>query len=47
MPIVTDDNDPLGLDGYATHHLPLDQAPHAYEIFQKKQDSAFKILLKP
>jgi threonine dehydrogenase-like Zn-dependent dehydrogenase len=47
MPIVTDDNDPLGLDEYATHHLPLDQAPHAYEIFQKKQDSAFKILLKP
>jgi threonine dehydrogenase-like Zn-dependent dehydrogenase len=47
MPIVTDDNDPLGLDGYATHHLPLDQAPHAYEIFQKKQDGAFKILLKP
>jgi threonine dehydrogenase-like Zn-dependent dehydrogenase len=47
MPIVTDESDPLGLDGYATHHLPLDQAPHAYEIFQKKQDGAFKILLKP
>ena len=25
----------------------LDQAPHAYEIFQKKQDGAVKILLKP
>src|SRR5581483_1949542 len=45
MPIVTDERDPLGLDGYATHHLPLDEAPHAYEIFQKKQDGAFKILL--
>ena len=47
MPIVTDEDDPLGLDRFATHHLPLDQAPHAYEIFQKKQDGAFKILLQP
>jgi threonine dehydrogenase-like Zn-dependent dehydrogenase len=27
--------------------VPLDEAPHAYEIFQKKQDGAFKILLQP
>jgi threonine dehydrogenase-like Zn-dependent dehydrogenase len=47
MPIVAADADPLGLDQYATHRLPLDQAPHAYEIFQKKQDGAFKILLQP
>lgn len=26
---------------------PLDQAPHAYEIFQKKQDGAVKVILKP
>ena len=32
---------------FATHHLPLDEAPHAYEIFQKKQDGAVKILLQP
>jgi threonine dehydrogenase-like Zn-dependent dehydrogenase len=25
----------------------LDQAPKAYEIFQKKQDGAIKILLQP
>ena len=32
---------------YATHRVPIDEAPHAYEIFQKKQDGAFKILLQP
>jgi threonine dehydrogenase-like Zn-dependent dehydrogenase len=47
LPLLTGDADPLGVDGYATHHLPIDDAPHAYEIFQKKQDGAFKILLKP
>jgi threonine dehydrogenase-like Zn-dependent dehydrogenase len=47
MPLLTGDEDPLGVDGYATHRLPLEQAPHGYEIFQKKQDGAFKILLQP
>jgi threonine dehydrogenase-like Zn-dependent dehydrogenase len=46
MPLLTDD-DPLGVDSFATHTLPLDQAPHAYDIFQKKQDGAVKIILKP
>ena len=31
----------------ATHKLPLDEAPHGYEIFQKKQDGAIKVLLEP
>jgi threonine dehydrogenase-like Zn-dependent dehydrogenase len=47
MPLVTDDADPLEVENFATHRLPLDEAPHAYEIFQKKQDGAIKILLKP
>jgi threonine dehydrogenase-like Zn-dependent dehydrogenase len=47
MPLLSGEEDPLGVDGYATHHLPLEQAPHGYEIFQKKEDGAFKILLKP
>jgi threonine dehydrogenase-like Zn-dependent dehydrogenase len=47
LPLLSGEEDPLGVDDYATHHLPLEQAPHAYEIFQKKQDGAFKILLKP
>ncbi|HZE01251.1 MAG TPA: zinc-dependent alcohol dehydrogenase [Pseudonocardiaceae bacterium] len=46
LPLLTD-GDPLGVEGFATHKLPLDQAPKAYEIFQKKQDGAIKILLQP
>jgi threonine dehydrogenase-like Zn-dependent dehydrogenase len=46
MPLLTDD-DPLGVESFATHILPLDAAPQAYEMFQKKQDGAVKICLKP
>ena len=46
MPLLTDD-DPLGVDAFATHTLPLADAPYAYEIFQKKKDGAVKIVLKP
>jgi threonine dehydrogenase-like Zn-dependent dehydrogenase len=47
MPLVVADDDPLGVEDFATHHIPLEEAPHGYEIFQKKQDNAFKILLTP
>jgi threonine dehydrogenase-like Zn-dependent dehydrogenase len=47
MPLVLDDRDPLGVMDLATHHLPLQEAPHGYEIFQKKQDEAIKIVLHP
>jgi threonine dehydrogenase-like Zn-dependent dehydrogenase len=46
MPLLTDD-DPLGVDAFATHTLPLADAPDAYEMFQKKKDGAVKIVLKP
>jgi threonine dehydrogenase-like Zn-dependent dehydrogenase len=46
MPLLTDD-DPLGVETFHTHQLPLEQAPEAYESFQKKEDGAVKILLKP
>jgi threonine dehydrogenase-like Zn-dependent dehydrogenase len=46
MPLLTDD-DPLGVEDLATHKLPLEQAPHAYQIFQKKEDGAIKCVLKP
>ncbi len=46
MPLLTD-GDPLGVEGFATHKLPLDDAPHGYEIFQKKEDNAIKVLLQP
>src|SRR5690606_12158899 len=35
LPLLTD-GDPLGVDGFATHRLPLAAAPSAYEMFQKK-----------
>jgi len=47
MPLLTEDGDPLGVEGFATHRLPLEQAPHGYEIFQKKEDGAVKVLLQP
>jgi threonine dehydrogenase-like Zn-dependent dehydrogenase len=46
MPLLTD-GDPLGVDSFHTHQLPLEQAPEAYEKFQKKEDGAVKVLLKP
>ncbi len=47
MPLLEGDEDPLGVEDLATHHVPLEDAPHAYEIFQKKEDGALKILLQP
>lgn len=46
MPLLTD-ADPLGVDDFATHRLPLSEAPGAYEMFQKKQDGAVKVVLEP
>ncbi len=47
LPLVCGDDDPLGVDDFATHHVPLEDAAEAYETFQKKQDGAFKVLLQP
>jgi threonine dehydrogenase-like Zn-dependent dehydrogenase len=47
MPLVANEADPLGIMDLVTHTLPLDHAPHGYEIFQKKQDGAIKVVLKP
>jgi threonine dehydrogenase-like Zn-dependent dehydrogenase len=47
LPLLSQDADPLGVDGFATHHLPLADAPQAYETFQKKEDGAFKIVFQP
>ncbi|EFL13743.1 alcohol dehydrogenase catalytic domain-containing protein [Streptomyces sp. C] len=46
LPLLTD-GDPLGAEGFATHHLPLDDAPRAYEDFQKKRDNMVKVLFHP
>ncbi|MFE3176307.1 zinc-dependent alcohol dehydrogenase [Amycolatopsis sp. NPDC059090] len=47
LPVLTADGDPLGVEGFATHKLPLADAPRAYEMFQKKLDGAQKVLLEP
>jgi threonine dehydrogenase-like Zn-dependent dehydrogenase len=47
MSLLTGDDDPLGVEDLATHRLPLEQAPEAYETFQRKRDGAVKIVLKP
>ncbi|WP_280397287.1 alcohol dehydrogenase catalytic domain-containing protein [Nocardia carnea] len=46
LPLL-DDSDPLGVDTFATHHLPLSAAPDAYRMFQAKDDGAIKIVLDP
>jgi threonine dehydrogenase-like Zn-dependent dehydrogenase len=47
LPLVLDDADPLGTEDLATHVLPLEEAPHGYEIFQRKEDNCVKVLLAP
>ena len=47
MPLLEGYDDVLGVEKFATHHLPLDEAPAAYEMFQKKNDGARKVLFRP
>ncbi|MER7070532.1 zinc-dependent alcohol dehydrogenase [Terrabacter sp. NPDC000476] len=46
MPLLTDE-DPLGVDTFATHRLTLDEAPGAYQAFQEKRDGHIKVQLQP
>jgi threonine dehydrogenase-like Zn-dependent dehydrogenase len=46
MPLLSD-ADPLGVEQFATHRLPLSEAPSAYETFQKKDDDMIKVVFKP
>lgn len=39
--------DTFGVETFATHHVSIDDVPHAYELFQKKQDGAIKIVINP
>ncbi len=39
--------DRIRLDDIITHHLPLTEAPHAYEIFNNKEDDCVKVVLNP
>jgi S-(hydroxymethyl)glutathione dehydrogenase/alcohol dehydrogenase len=46
LPLLTDD-DPLGVDDFATHRLPLEAAPGAYADFQAKKNGMVKVVLSP
>ncbi|MEU2649633.1 alcohol dehydrogenase catalytic domain-containing protein [Streptomyces albidoflavus] len=46
LPLL-DDEDVLGVDHFATHAMPLEEAPKAYAMFQEKADGMVKTLLKP
>jgi threonine dehydrogenase-like Zn-dependent dehydrogenase len=46
MPLLLD-GDPLGTEDFATHHLPLADAPDAYRRFQRKEDGMVKVVLRP
>lgn len=46
LPLLTED-DPLGVDDLRTHRMKLEDAAYGYEIFQKKQDGAIKVVLEP
>ena len=48
LPLLDEDaGDPLGVEDLTTHRVPLAQAPEAYSMFQKKEDGAIKVVLKP
>jgi threonine dehydrogenase-like Zn-dependent dehydrogenase len=47
LPLLEGNEDPLGVDDLTTHQLPLADAPAAYSMFQKKEDGAIKVVLKP
>jgi threonine dehydrogenase-like Zn-dependent dehydrogenase len=41
------EDDPFGVDAFATHHLPLTEAPRAYDHFQKKEEGMVKVVFQP
>lgn len=47
LPLLSGDDDPLGVEDLRTHRVPLAQAPQAYGMFQKKEDGCIKVVLEP
>lgn len=47
LPLVSDPADPLGVLDLTTHRMALEDAPHGYDIFQRKAEGAIKIVLDP
>jgi len=47
LPLLIDDSDPLGTETFATHRLPLEDAPEAYAKFRAKEDGMIKVVFTP
>ena len=47
LPLLIDDSDPLGTESFATHRLPLSDAPEAYRKFRDKEDGMIKVVFTP
>lgn len=45
--VLSEDDDRLGVEEFATHHLPLDRAPEAYAKFRAKEDGMVKVVFTP
>lgn len=47
LALLEQDEDVLGVESFATHHLPLAEAPSAYQKFLDKEDGCVKVIFQP
>ena len=47
LSLLSEDEDHLGVETFATHHLPLEAAPEAYADFREKRDGMVKTVFNP
>lgn len=47
LTLLEKDDDLLGAESFATHHLPLEDAPEAYRTFRDKEDGMVKVVFTP
>jgi threonine dehydrogenase-like Zn-dependent dehydrogenase len=47
LALLQQDDDVLGVESFATHHLPLEDAPEAYRKFRDKEDGMVKVVFTP
>lgn len=45
--LLYDNEDVFGVETLVTHHLPLADAPQAYQMFQAKESGCLKVVLRP
>lgn len=47
LALLSEDEDHLGVEDFATHRLPLEDAPEAYRRFRDKEDGMVKVIFQP